>query len=87
MTEMSSFITRKLQIERESLRRQLDDLQSTLEYQEAKMDRNGSTGRSSSERRSLRRKKSVVGKPPMSPTSPEPEPVSVHSIRSLIVVF
>ena len=43
--------------ERESLKRQLDDLQSTLEYQEAKMDRNSS--RSSSERRSLRRKKST----------------------------
>ena len=46
-----------LQSERESLKRQLDDLQSTLEYQEAKMDRNSS--RSSSERRSLRRKKST----------------------------
>merc|ERR1719266_359316 len=63
---------RSLHNERESLKRQLEDLQSTLEYQEAKMDRAGS-GKSSSERRSLRRKKSSVGgRPPMSPTSPDP---------------
>ena len=52
-----------LQNERESLKRQLEDLQSTLEYQEAKMDK---SSRSSSERRSLRRKKSTKI------TSPEP---------------
>ena len=70
----SSEAIRKLQSERESLKRQLIDLQSTLEFQEAKMDRG--SGRSSSERRSLRRKKSSVGRPPMSPTSPESEMVS-----------
>ena len=53
-----------LQNDRESLKRQLEDLQSTLEYQEAKMDK---SSRSSSERRSLRRKKS------MKITSPEPQ--------------
>jgi len=68
----SSEAIRSLHNERESLKRQLEDLQSTLEYQEAKMDRAGS-GKSSSERRSLRRKKSSVGgRPPMSPTSPDP---------------
>ena len=55
---------RMLQNDRESLKRQLEDLQSTLEYQEAKMDK---SSRSSSERRSLRRKKS------MKITSPEPQ--------------
>ena len=70
----SSEAIRRLQNERESLRRKLDDLQSTLEFQEAKMDRG--SGKSSSERRSLRRKKSSVGsRPAMSPTSPEPETV------------
>ena len=67
----SSEAIRRLQTERESLKRQLEDLQSTLEFQEAKMDRG--SGKSSSERRSLRRKKSSVGsRPPMSPTSPDP---------------
>ena len=56
-----------LQNDRESLKRQLEDLQSTLEYQEAKMDK---SSRSSSERRSLRRKKSVKI------TSPEPQETS-----------
>lgn len=74
---VSSAAIKQLQMERESLKRQLEDLQSTLEYEEAKMDRNGSSsGRSSNERRSLRRKKSSRGgRPPMSPTSPEPESV------------
>ena len=37
----SSEAIRSLHNERESLKRQLEDLQSTLEYQEAKMDRAG----------------------------------------------
>lgn len=78
---VSSAAIKQLQMERESLKRQLDDLQSTLEYEEAKMDRNGSSsGRSSNERRSLRRKKSTRGRPPMSPTSPEPESVSLSVV-------
>ena len=64
-----------LQTERESLKRQLEDLQNTLEYQEAKMDR--SSGRSSAERRSLRRKKSSTGKPPISPAVLESEKVHI----------
>ena len=65
-----------LQTERESLKRQLEDLQNTLEYQEAKMDR--SSGRSSAERRSLRRKKSsTTGKPPISPAVLESEKVNI----------
>ena len=56
-------------------------VQSTLEYQEAKMDRAGGSGKSSSERRSLRRKKSIAGgRPPMSPTSPEPSSVRFFAI-------
>lgn len=67
---------RRLQNEREALKRQLIDLQSTLEFQEAKMDRNG---RSSAERRSLRKKKSSVAgvKIQTSPTSPEPSDFTV----------
>ena len=42
----SSEAIRRLQTERESLKRQLEDLQSTLEFQEAKMDRG--SGKSSS---------------------------------------
>ena len=64
-----------LQTERESLKRQLEDLQNTLEYQEAKMDR--SSGRSSAERRSLRRKKSSTGKPPISPAVLDSEKVNI----------
>ncbi len=71
----SSEAIKTLQIERESLKRQLEDLQSTLEYQEAKMDRQGSSSRSSTERRSLRRKKSSVGR---NVTSPEPESALVR---------
>lgn len=76
----------ELQTASDSLRRQLTDLQSTLEYQEAKMDRGA--GRSSAERRSLRRKKtsttssSASGRPPTSPTSPEPETTTTVSAVS-----
>ena len=69
-----------LQNERESLKRQLEDLQNTLEYQEAKMDR---SGRSSAERRSLRRKKSSTGKPPISPAVLESEKVTIFFKNTL----
>ena len=71
----------QLQTERESLKRQLEDLQSTLEYQEAKMENR--SGRTSAERRSLRRKKSAA-RPPMSPTEPEKVCLcGMHILRSV----
>ena len=82
----SSEAIRRLQTERESLKRQLEDLQSTLEFQEAKMDRG--SGKSSSERRSLRRKKSSVGsRPPMSPTSPDPGLVRFFFVNYFIFLL
>ncbi|TRY69370.1 hypothetical protein TCAL_03782 [Tigriopus californicus] len=62
----------QLQLERDAFKRQVDDIKTTVEYQEARMDRRSahalgastgsplhstSSGRSSSERRSLRRKR------------------------------
>ena len=71
----------QLQTERESLKRQLEDLQSTLEYQEAKMENR--SGRTSAERRSLRRKKSSA-RPPMSPSEPEKVCLyGMHILRSV----
>ena len=81
LTESDQAIV-QLQTERESLKRQLEDLQSTLEYQEAKMDKSSVVGRSSAERRSLRRKKSSAHRTNVMSPSTEPEKVRGRGFES-----
>ena len=82
--EESQLTIEQLQAEKEAAKRQLEDLQATLEFQEAKMDQNNLILRSSSvggerRRRSLRRKKETK------PESPTVGSAKVKSIALLIL--